>query len=126
MLSQNNMIKKKYLPFYEEQQLNFYVRSRSNPEKIKEIIENNLNSGQDARTYFSSIYTGITRSEQGSIVITNNTNVTNGARNDRYNKVGLSFQDIKDTEIVPNSFTDEGISTDELLPIAPTLVSPLH
>lgn len=37
MLSQNNMIKKKYLPFYEEQQLNFYIRSRSNPEKIKEF-----------------------------------------------------------------------------------------
>lgn len=37
MLSQNNMIKKKYLPFYEDQQLNFYIRSRSNPEKIKEF-----------------------------------------------------------------------------------------
>lgn len=37
MLTMNNMIKKKYLPFYEDQQLNFYVRSRSNPEKIKEF-----------------------------------------------------------------------------------------
>lgn len=37
MLTMNNMIKKKYLPFYEDQQLNFYIRSRSNPEKVKEF-----------------------------------------------------------------------------------------
>lgn len=40
MLSQNSMIKKKYLPFYEDQQLNFYIRSRSNPEKVKEFYRN--------------------------------------------------------------------------------------
>ena len=37
MLTMNNMIKKKYLPFYEDQQLNFYIRSRSSPEKVKEF-----------------------------------------------------------------------------------------
>lgn len=37
MLSLNNMTKKKFLPFYEDQQLNFYIRSRSNPEQVKEF-----------------------------------------------------------------------------------------
>lgn len=42
-LIQGNMIKKKSLPFYEDQQLNFYIRSRSNPLKTMDYI-NSLNS----------------------------------------------------------------------------------
>ena len=33
------MIKKKTLPFYEDNQLNFYIRSRSNPLKVREFYE---------------------------------------------------------------------------------------
>lgn len=38
-LINGNMIKKKTLPFYEDNQLNFYIRSRSNPLKVREFYE---------------------------------------------------------------------------------------
>ena len=71
------------------------------------IIENDRSSGQDALTYFNSVYTGITRSEQGSIIITNNQTMRR-AVNDKYNNKGLSFKSVQDEQMLPNTFTDEG------------------
>lgn len=64
------------------------------------IVENNRTAAQDAVDYFNSVYTGITRSEQGSIVITG---VGMVGGND-----GISFKTVQDTEMLPNTFTDEG------------------
>ena len=74
------------------------------------IVENNREEAQDALEYFSSVYTGITRSEQGSIVITNPSFVKkSGSRmNVKFNENGISFKAVQDQEMLPNTFTDEG------------------
>lgn len=77
------------------------------------IVENNRQSAQDALEYFSSVYTGMTRSEQGSIIITNTSAVKSGQAvgpnsKDKYNREGLLFRTVKDSEMVPNTFTDIG------------------
>ena len=71
------------------------------------VIENNRASGQDALEYFQSVYTGITRSEQGSILITNTGSMKKNL-GDKHNKTGISFKTVQDTEMLPNTFTDEG------------------
>ena len=71
------------------------------------IIEND---GRDSRgesqstaDYFSSMYTGITRSEQGSLVVTSTDQI--GKPNDAHK---LSFKTKVEEEMIPNTFTDEG------------------
>ena len=71
------------------------------------IVENNREGNQDSLNYFESLYTGITRSEQGSIVITNNGTIKKEL-NDKYNKAGITIKVIQDSEMIPNTFTDEG------------------
>lgn len=70
------------------------------------IIENNRQLDQDALQYFNSTYTGITRSEQGSIVITNPEIIHQG--DNKYNKRGILIKSIKDDKMLPNTFTDAG------------------
>lgn len=72
------------------------------------IIESNRKSDQDALSHFESIYTGITRSEQGSIVILNKEKIKTTEKVDKYNKNGILFKTVVDTEMLPNTFTDEG------------------
>lgn len=71
------------------------------------IIENNRDPKQSALDYFRSVYTGITRSEQGSIVITGDIVGRDHSKNYGSN-TGLSFITKVDTEMLPNTFTDEG------------------
>ena len=72
------------------------------------IIESNRKSDEDALSHFESIYTGITRSEQGSIVILNKETIKDTKKVDKYNKNGILFKTVTDTEMLPNTFTDEG------------------
>lgn len=72
------------------------------------IVENNRSASQDALQYFNSVYTGITRSEQGSIVITNSDYIRNTANDSVYNTEGIRFDTIQDFEMLPNTFTDAG------------------
>lgn len=72
------------------------------------IVENNRREDQDALQYFNSVYTGITRSEQGSLLITNTGLVRNSGSNSKYNQTGINFTSIQDTEMLPNTFTDAG------------------
>lgn len=72
------------------------------------IIESNRKTEQDTLSYFESIYTGITRSEQGSIVIINPDKVKLPGKLDKYNQNGIFFKSVKDEEMLPNTFTDEG------------------
>lgn len=65
------------------------------------IIENDRSEAQDAQSYFSSVYTGITRSEQGSLVIVNSAAVGKGSKK-------LKFKNVQDSEMLPNTYTDEG------------------
>ena len=53
------------------------------------------------------MYTGITRSERGSIVITGMDSVHKGSSNP-YDKTGIQFNTVQDSEMLPNTFTDEG------------------
>ena len=69
------------------------------------IVENNRGA-QDALDYFRAVYTGITRSEQGSIVITGSGVKENF--DDKYNKAGLGFKTIRDDEMQPNTYTEQG------------------
>ena len=71
------------------------------------VVENNRDGSQDSLNYFESLYTGITRSEQGSIVITNNGAIKKEL-NDKYNKAGITIKVIQDSEMILNTFTDEG------------------
>ena len=71
------------------------------------IVENYKNGNQDALRYFKSVYTGMTRSEQGSIIIANSSAVKNGTSS-RHNATGLSFKQVVDSEMLPNTFTDAG------------------
>ena len=72
------------------------------------IVETNRSGNQDALSYFQSINTGITRSEQGSIVITAQDIVKDPSTNNKVNRVGLSFKTVQDSEMLPNTYTDEG------------------
>ena len=72
------------------------------------IVENNRREDQDALQYFNSVYTGITRSEQGSLLITNTGLVRNSGSNSKYNQKGINFNSVQDTEMLPNTFTDTG------------------
>lgn len=72
------------------------------------IVENNRREDQDALQYFNSVYTGITRSEQGSLLITNTGLVRNSGSNSKYNQEGINFNSVQDTEMLPNTFTDAG------------------
>ena len=71
------------------------------------IVENNRKANQSAVDYFNSVYTGITRSEQGSIVITGTDNVGKG-EGGYGSDTGISFMTKRDTEMLPNTYTDEG------------------
>lgn len=71
------------------------------------IVETNRDPEQDAEAYFSSVYTGMTRSEQGSIIIAPETAVKKKF-DDKYNKEGLFLTTVKDSEAKPNTFTDAG------------------
>ena len=71
------------------------------------IVETNRETERDAEAYFSSVYTGMTRSEQGSIIIAPETAVK-GRFDDKYNKEGLFLTSVKDSEAKPNTFTDAG------------------
>jgi hypothetical protein len=57
------------------------------------------------------VYTGITRSEQGSIVITNSSSVRDSRRTDKFNRIGLKFTSVKDPELLADTYTDEGTRT---------------
>ena len=72
------------------------------------IVENNRSSDQKAEGYFHSVYTGITRSERGSIVITGTDPVRKIGLKGKYDKSGIQFRSVKDPEMLPNTFTDEG------------------
>ena len=74
------------------------------------IVENNRSADQNAVDYFNSVYTGITRSEQGSIVITGKDQVGRG-RNGYGSTTGISFKTKQDSEMLPNTYTDEGTRT---------------
>ena len=71
------------------------------------IVENDRTEQQDALTYFRSLYTGVTRSEQGSIIISNTQKVTNET-NTAYNNAGIELKTVKDSDMIPNTFTDAG------------------
>ena len=71
------------------------------------IVETNRDTEQDAEAYFSSVYTGMTRSEQGSIIIAPEKAVKKNFT-DKYNKEGLLLTTVKDSEAKPNTFTDAG------------------
>ena len=72
------------------------------------IIESNRDTSQDAEVYFNALNTGITRSEQGSIVIVPNQRVQDKGAKDKYNKVGILFKGTRDSEVLPNTYTDAG------------------
>lgn len=81
------------------------------------IVENNRKANQDALSYFRSVYTGITRSGQGSILISSNNKVqhtldekTNQPLQlyDKYNKAGVSFSSTQDQEMLPNTYSEAG------------------
>ena len=71
------------------------------------IVENNRETEQDTEDYFSSVYTGMTRAEQGSIIIAPTSKVRK-AFDDKYNRAGLLLTSTKDAEVKPNAFTDAG------------------
>lgn len=71
------------------------------------IVENNRSAEQNAVDYFNSVYTGITRSEQGSIIITGMDQVGKG-RGGYGSTTGISFKTKQDSEMLPNTYTDEG------------------
>lgn len=75
------------------------------------IVENPKTAEESINThavaYFNSIYTGITRSEQGSIVITGTNNVGKG-KGGYGSDTGISFKTKQDSEMLPNTYTDEG------------------
>jgi hypothetical protein len=58
--------------------------------------------------FFNSLYTGITRSEQGSLVITSSNAVMKSGKADKFNSAGLKFEAVQDTEMLPNTYTDAG------------------
>ena len=72
------------------------------------IVENNRSSDQHAEDYFHSVYTGITRSERGSIVITGMDSVHKTGSSNKYDKTGIQFNTVQDSEMLSNTFTDEG------------------
>lgn len=72
------------------------------------IVENNREGGQDALDYFESAYTGITRSEQGSLIITNSGAIKNSNMPSKFNEKGLAFTSVQDSEMLPDTYTDEG------------------
>lgn len=69
------------------------------------IIENNQKADQDALDYLESAYTGITRSEQGSLIIIPSDHVGKG--NAKYTR-GVMFKRVQDSEMIPNTYTEEG------------------
>lgn len=71
------------------------------------IIENDgrdaQGHNQSAMSYFNSMYTGITRSEQGSLVVTAASEISGTGETSK-----LSFKPRVEEEMVPNTYTDEG------------------
>ena len=79
------------------------------------IVENNREANQDALDYFESAYTGITRSEQGSLIITGTSTIRRTVNEqgqplvtNKFNTKGLQFESVKDTEMLPDTYTDDG------------------
>jgi hypothetical protein len=80
------------------------------------IVENNREVNQDALSYFKSVYTGVTRSEQGSILIarsdyitkTKNKNGESLLNLNKYNSNGVKFKSIKAKEMNPDTYKEEG------------------
>ena len=72
------------------------------------IVENYSKTDKDALQFFNSLYTGITRSEQGSLVITSSNAVMKSGKTDKFNQAGLKFEAVQDTEMLPNTYTDAG------------------
>ena len=71
------------------------------------IVENNREVNQDALSYFKSVYTGVTRSEQGSILIarsdyitrTKNKNGESLLNLNKYNSNGVKFKSINQGDL---------------------------
>lgn len=80
------------------------------------IVENDRTSSQDALQYFRSVNTGITRSEQGSILVASTNYVSKTTSKDgqplasvnKYNEAGIKFTSVVDTEMLPNTYTEAG------------------
>ena len=71
------------------------------------IVENDRKADQNALTYFKSVYTGITRSEQGSILIAGNDYVHRNV-DDKYNTAGVKFNSTKASEVSPDTYQEAG------------------
>jgi hypothetical protein len=102
-LTENQDIKDHIIPYQE--------KDAHGREAQYYIVENDRTSSQNALDYFESVYTGITRSEQGSIVITNSSSVRESGRIDKFNTIGLKFKSVKDPELLADTYTDEGTRT---------------
>ena len=80
------------------------------------IVENDRSADQDALQYFRSVNTGVTRSEQGSILIAGTdyvSHTTNKAGQlldniSKYNQAGIKFASVVDTEMLPDTYTAAG------------------
>lgn len=81
------------------------------------IVENSRDDNQDTLSYFKSVYTGITRSEQGSIFIASNNYIAHKRDKetgnpimpkDKFNKSSIKFESTLASEIKPDTYSEEG------------------